>query len=530
MTRSRLTALLAGAVAAALLGAAWVFLAPTQLGGGTSYAVIVGNSMEPGLHRGDLAVVRKRGAYRPGDAVLYDSRELGAKVLHRIDRVDGGRFVLKGDNNDFFDAEQPTEGQIVGTLWLRVPALGNLSGWLREPLHVAILVGLATLFCLGGLGAGAAIVSRRPRSARGRIRAVPSTRPTAERVERVHVAAGVGFVVIALLGLAAVSFTRPVATLQADEAAYVHQGRFAYEADVARSAAYPAGKVTTGQPVFLRLVSRLRLSFDYALESAQPVRATLRSRLDVRVSDGRGWERVLPLVPERRRNGASTTVSGTLDVPQLERLVADMRELTGSGQTAYSVAVVPHVEVDGRVGAQPLESVFAPVLAFELDDLRLQPSLGEGGAGVGPLAPREPGRGTRSSPAELSLGPASVSVATARKVSLAGLAGLLLLVGLALVGGPRPRREEHARIAARHGHLLLSVRPPAPEWPRVVDVSGIEDLVRLAAHHGRMILHVAEAGGHAYVLEQDGTAFRYVAELPGLRPAPAAASSRAAWR
>ena len=83
-----------------------MFFAPAQVGGGTSYAIIVGNSMEPKLHRGDLAVVRKRSTYRAGDVVLYDSRELGSKVLHRIVRVENGRFVLKGDNNSFLDSER----------------------------------------------------------------------------------------------------------------------------------------------------------------------------------------------------------------------------------------------------------------------------------------------------------------------------------------------------------------------------------------------------------------------------------------
>ena len=36
----------------------WLFLGPVQLGGDTAYSVISGNSMEPLLHRGDLAAVR----------------------------------------------------------------------------------------------------------------------------------------------------------------------------------------------------------------------------------------------------------------------------------------------------------------------------------------------------------------------------------------------------------------------------------------------------------------------------------------
>ena len=163
MKRRSLTRVLAGALGLLLLAAGWLFLGPTQLGGSTSYAVIVGTSMEPMLHRGDLAVIREESTYRAGDVVLYEAAELGSNVLHRIVRVQDGRFVLKGDNNDFLDSEQPTEEQIVGKLWLSAPQVGRVTGWLNEPSHAALLVGLATLLALaGGAGAGAA---RRRRSA-----------------------------------------------------------------------------------------------------------------------------------------------------------------------------------------------------------------------------------------------------------------------------------------------------------------------------------------------------------------------------
>ena len=111
--------------------------------------------------------MRKQSVYRAGDVVLYDSRDLGSKVLHRIVRVEGGRFVLKGDNNSFVDAEQVTEEQIVGSLWATAPAVGRVGEWLREPLHSALLVGIVTLIALGGgIGTGAAVRrGGRPRGA-----------------------------------------------------------------------------------------------------------------------------------------------------------------------------------------------------------------------------------------------------------------------------------------------------------------------------------------------------------------------------
>ena len=79
--------------------AAWFFLAPPVLGGSTTYTITTGNSMEPLLHEGDLAVVKERSTYAIGDVVAYDSADLGRTVLHRIIGRDGDSFAFKGDNN-----------------------------------------------------------------------------------------------------------------------------------------------------------------------------------------------------------------------------------------------------------------------------------------------------------------------------------------------------------------------------------------------------------------------------------------------
>ncbi len=507
MSTGRVTGIVTGVLAAVALVAAWIFFAPAQVGGGTSYAIIVGSSMEPKLHRGDLAVVRKQSVYRVGDVVLYDSRELGSKVLHRIVRVDGGRFVLKGDNNSFLDSEHPTEEQIVGSLWVTAPAVGRAAEWLREPLHSALLVGLVTLIALGGgLGAGASVRrGARPSRPRPRV-AVPSPRrPGGVPDELRHLLTGLAVAAVACVALAVVSFGRPLNGTETVAAAYAHQGRFEYEARVPRTAAYPDGHVSTGEPVFQRLVPRLRVTFSYRLESELPVAASGRIALDARIADGRGWERILPLAAERPFSNGGATVSGVLDLERLQRITDEVRELTGSGQTAYTVAVLPRVDVAGRVGGEAVDATFAPALSFDAGDLRLQPNL-QGAEGVGPFAPREPGSGTRVVPAEVSLGALSLSVATARRVSLLGIAALLLLGGLALASGRRRQGgDEHELILARYGQLLLPVSSRSGNWEHVIELADMEALVRVAEHQGKLILHVAEGNDRSYVVEDGST-------------------------
>jgi len=141
----------ATAVLAVVLGAtAWVLFGPAQLGGATRYAIVAGSSMEPELHHGDLAVVRSGGDLERGVVALYDDPELGVSVLHRIVRVSGGRYVLKGDNNDFLDETRPTRREIAGSLWFAVPYAGSSLAWAREPLHAALFVFFLAVFALGG--------------------------------------------------------------------------------------------------------------------------------------------------------------------------------------------------------------------------------------------------------------------------------------------------------------------------------------------------------------------------------------------
>src|SRR3954469_17100440 len=88
------------AVAALMLAAVW-FLWPSGLGGGTTYVSTHGISMEPRFHTGDLAILRSAPSYAVGDVVAYRSVSLKTVVMHRIVDMDGDRFVIQGDNNDW---------------------------------------------------------------------------------------------------------------------------------------------------------------------------------------------------------------------------------------------------------------------------------------------------------------------------------------------------------------------------------------------------------------------------------------------
>jgi signal peptidase I len=126
--------------ALALLATAWLWLAPAQLGGRAAYVVVYGISMEPGLVKGDLALLRQQGAYQVGDVVAYRHPQMGT-VIHRIIAQDGGRYTLQGDNTTWTDDYQPTAGDVLGKMWLHVPKGGYVLAGFRSPPGAALLAG-----------------------------------------------------------------------------------------------------------------------------------------------------------------------------------------------------------------------------------------------------------------------------------------------------------------------------------------------------------------------------------------------------
>lgn len=148
------TALLA-LVTAALLVAWFLMLRPESLGGPATYVMVDGQSMEPALGSGDLAVVRQQDDYRPGDVVAFRVPEgqpgEGGMVIHRIVGEAPDGFVTQGDNREAPDSWRPTADDIVGGVWFSVPAGGHFVYLLRQPLALgAVVGGVGTLLVLSG--------------------------------------------------------------------------------------------------------------------------------------------------------------------------------------------------------------------------------------------------------------------------------------------------------------------------------------------------------------------------------------------
>jgi signal peptidase I len=148
-----------------LVLAFWLGFAPTSVGGDYSYAVVRGNSMEPGLQNGDIVFLRRDTTYSLGDVVAYRDPQIGP-VLHRIVARQEGHFTIRGDNRDHNDPYQPLPADVIGR------SVGTWHGGLRAVVTATAWPSLAMLalvvIAFGISGQLRAPGTRPPFAARGR--------------------------------------------------------------------------------------------------------------------------------------------------------------------------------------------------------------------------------------------------------------------------------------------------------------------------------------------------------------------------
>jgi signal peptidase I len=138
-------------LAVVAFAAAWFLLfRPSFLGGGVTYVMVEGASMEPTLSTGDLAIVREQDSYGVGDIVAFHAE--GGIVIHRIIRGSAEEgYIVQGDNKERPDLWRPTSEDILGRMWFSTPWGGRVLAFLRQPLILGSVVGgLGMLSVLSG--------------------------------------------------------------------------------------------------------------------------------------------------------------------------------------------------------------------------------------------------------------------------------------------------------------------------------------------------------------------------------------------
>ncbi|HET6908621.1 MAG TPA: signal peptidase I [Mycobacteriales bacterium] len=133
------------------VGALLFMFWPQSLGGKVAFVRVDGHSMDPTLHMGDLAVVRKQSSYAVGDPVAYRIPKgefgAGALVIHRLIGGNGTTgYITKGDNKTIRDEWHPRNADIIGRVRYDLPGAGTKLAALTRPVY------------LGGLVAGLTVV------------------------------------------------------------------------------------------------------------------------------------------------------------------------------------------------------------------------------------------------------------------------------------------------------------------------------------------------------------------------------------
>jgi hypothetical protein len=296
---------------------------------------------------------------------------------------------------------------------------------------------------------------------------------------------------------------------------YTNHGTFSYSASVGAGRVYADGGVKTGDPIYLRILNKVSVRFAYDFSSLAPHAAAGTMALSLDVRDASGWHQTVPLVPATAFAHSHGKIDATLDVAQVQGLIAAAAGATGVRPSTQSVSVLADVRLRGEVAGRPVTDHFSPRYDFQLDPLVLRPTAANPGTGDHGATPGTVAAGsvdnTVRRPATMGAFGLAVDVALLRWVTLGG-AVLSLLVLLVVMAKRRPlHRDEVARIDARDGHIIVPVASSSPGSQRVatVDVTTMPDLVRLAERYDRLILHESRDGTHVYLFEAEGIIYRY---------------------
>ena len=137
---------------AVLLG----LLATAPVAFGQISTTVMSDSMEPGLHAGDVVVLRPvtSNRVRIGQVVLVDDPDYPGRLrLHRLFDVRHGSLVLKGDANATPDSSSVSASKLHGVGWLRVPWIGLPVLWMRDRTYLPLGLAALALVLLAWLAA-----------------------------------------------------------------------------------------------------------------------------------------------------------------------------------------------------------------------------------------------------------------------------------------------------------------------------------------------------------------------------------------
>lgn len=507
----------------------WIIFAPTQVGGLASYVIVIGSSMEPNFHIGDMIVAHQQPVYKTGDAVVYRNNEMQEFVFHRIIAEDLGRYTLQGDNNPWVDTYQPTREEIIGKLWLHIPHGGIAMQKIRSPWMLALIAAGAGAFFSTSLFSGKTKGNKHMSNkslqewfttTKGKARSWLATINTTTSSDPVGSGNGnflegsffvLGAVLLFSFVIGIISFSRPVERIVSDDIQYQHLAIFSYLAS-APEGIYDSNAIKSGDPIFPRLTCAVDVNLQYTLIAQDAKRLTGTYQLTAVVQDQiSGWQRTIALQEETAFTGNSFGTMATLDLCQIEQLTQSMESETDFHPGSYLLTVVPYIHISGDVSGHELDGTFNSGLSFLYD--RVHFYLQQTKDVESPLSLMATGtiKAVRNEPNPVVFLGREISVLLLRWIAVLGLlvslAGLLF-IGLRLQALSNSDRVRFLRL--KYDSLIVDVTNTYLIDSRdSVDVTSMDALAKLAERLNAVILHVESDHVHHYIVQAGGSCYQF---------------------
>src|SRR5690606_20174481 len=212
---------------------------------------------------------------------------------------------------------------------LRIPKLGTVLS--PAPL-LSLLLAAVTIPLLGAK-------AMHPHTPRDRPTATPPGPRRARALKLLLIALDLGL--LAALGALVVIGRQPAATSVIPHLTT----RLTYSAAVEPSDTYPTGTISTGDPVYLRLVDSIDVHVHHSID-APPQDVSGTSRLGAVISTADGWETTLALAPPSRFVGSELELHGTLDLRGVRELAERVSAATGTSTDNLAIVIVASGEAN----------------------------------------------------------------------------------------------------------------------------------------------------------------------------------------
>jgi len=520
---------ISSAFATIVLLITWILFAPTQVGGLASYVIVYGSSMEPNFHIGDLVIAHRQAVYQVGDAVVYQNIELQGFVFHRIISESAGQFTLQGDNNPWVDTYQPSQEELVGKLWLHIPRGGVVMQKVRSPWVMALVAATLGLLVVSSLNSEKARGRKNmsKKSIQERLTSLnQNIRSWFAQISQPEPGGGatssqagtweayfylLGLILFLSLIVGIISFSKPNTRIVSDDIQIQHLGIFSYLAS-APQGIYDSNAIKSGDPIFPRLTCAVDVSLQYTLIAPGASNVTGSYQLTAVIREqNSGWERRIPLQEKTSFSSSTFGTTAKLDLCKIEALTQSMEQETEFHPGSYTLSVVPLVLLNGEFPDRAMEGRFNSGLTFTYDHVHFFLAQEKDTDNPLSLTVTETLPSTRAETNTVVFLGTQLAVPALKWAAVLGL--VASLAGLLALGArlkSMSQNDQAGYFRAKYDSLMVDVQSSA--WQagsKLMNVTSIDALAKLAERYNAMILHVEREHAHEYFVQAGDTIYTY---------------------